>query len=189
MSVHENISPRRLAELADTGSVEVIDVRTPAEFREAHLPMARNVPLGDLDAEHLRQGRNGDAEEPLYLICRSGNRSTKACEKLHAAGFVNIVNIEGGTQAWIDAGLPVVRGKKAISLERQVRIAAGAIVLVGAVLALTVHPYFAAISAFIGAGLMFAGITDTCGMAMILARMPWNRAPGAAQEMGPSCSC
>ena len=90
-------------------------------------------------------------------------------------GWLNVVNVEGGTLACEAAGLPVVRGKKAISLERQVRIAAGFLVLVGAVLALTVHPYFAGLSAFVGAGLMFAGITDTCGMGMLLARMPWNQ--------------
>ena len=81
----------------------------------------------------------------------------------------------GGTLAWDAAGLPVVRGKKTILLERQVRIAAGFLVLVGAVLALVVHPYFVGLSAFVGAGLMFAGITDSCGMGMLLAKMPWNR--------------
>jgi hypothetical protein len=74
----------------------------------------------------------------------------------------------------------VVRGQKAISLERQVRIVAGLLVLVGAVLAIAVHPYFAGLSAFIGAGLIFAGITDTCGMAMVLAKMPWNQISGNA---------
>jgi hypothetical protein len=81
--------------------------------------------------------------------------------------------------------LPVVRGKKAISLERQVRIVAGFLVLLGAVLAMTIHPYFAGLSAFVGAGLMFAGITDTCGMAMMLARMPWNQA--SQNHAGAAC--
>lgn len=83
--------------------------------------------------------------------------------------------MEGGTQAWDLAGLPVSRGKKAMSLERQVRIAAGFLVFLGAALGFFVHPYFIAISAFVGAGLMFAGITDTCGMGMMLAKMPWNQ--------------
>ena len=90
------------------------------------------------------------------------------------AGFSNVVNIEGGTMACVEAGLPVVRGKKAISLERQVRIAAGSLVLLGAALSF-VHPAFIGLSAFVGAGLVFAGITDTCGMGLILARMPWNQ--------------
>ena len=100
------------------------------------------------------------------------------------AGYPNVVNVEGGTQACVSAGLPVVRGKKAISLERQVRIAAGSLVLIGAVLAWLVHPAFIGLSAFVGAGLVFAGITDTCGMGMLLARMPWNQCHAAAK----SCS-
>ena len=86
-----------------------------------------------------------------------------------------MLNVEGGTLAWAEAGLPVVRGKRAISLERQVRIAAGSLVLLGAILGWMVHPVFVGVSAFIGAGLVFAGITDTCGMGLLLARMPWNR--------------
>lgn len=79
--------------------------------------------------------------------------------------------------ACVAAGLPVVRGKKAVSLERQVRITAGSLVLIGAILGYFVHPYWIGLSAFIGAGLAFAGITDTCGMGMMLARMPWNQIP------------
>jgi rhodanese-related sulfurtransferase len=158
--------------------VELLDVRTPVEFREIHVDFARNVPLDRLDAQSLPAERNGSARDTLYVICRSGSRGKQACERLSAAGL-NVVNVEGGTLAWEAAGLPVIRGKKAISLERQVRIVAGFLVLVGAILAITVHPYFAGLSAFIGAGLMFAGLTDTCGMAMLLARMPWNQVSGS----------
>ncbi len=167
------ITPQELYQRLASGTViDLIDVRTPVEFREVHAAPARNIPLDRLDPAALAAAhRNG---EPLYVICRSGNRGRQACEKLAAAGL-NVVNIEGGTLAWEQAGLPVVRGKKAISLERQVRIAAGFLVLLGSVLALVVHPYWAALAAFVGAGLMFAGITDTCGMALVLARMPWNR--------------
>ena len=84
--------------------------------------------------------------------------------------------MEGGTSAWQSAGLPVVKGKQVMSLERQVRIAAGALVVLGAVIGHFVHPGGFALSAFVGAGLVFAGITDTCGMGMLIARMPWNRA-------------
>jgi rhodanese-related sulfurtransferase len=121
------------------------------------------------------QARNGSQDETLYVVCRTGSRGEKACEKFRQAGFTNVVNVDGGTLACEQAGLPVVRGKKAMSLERQVRIAAGSLVLIGAVLSWFLHPAFIGLSAFVGAGLIFAGITDTCGMGMMLARMPWNR--------------
>ncbi len=167
-------SPQHLHDLVQSGTtVDLIDVRTPVEYREVHVAFARNVPLDQLDATKLASGRNG--REPLYVICRSGSRGKQACEKLLAAGYANVVNVEGGTQAWDQAGFPVVRGRKAISLERQVRIAAGLLVLTGSVLGAFVSPYWIGLSAFVGAGLIFAGITDTCGMGMILARMPWNQ--------------
>jgi rhodanese-related sulfurtransferase len=175
MSV-QTISPKELHERQQSGAtVELIDVRTPVEFREVHAEPARNVPLDTLDPASVMGARNGSADEPLYVICRSDSRGKKACERFQQAGYANVWNVAGGTIAWDDLGLPVVRGRKAISLERQVRIAAGFLALLGAVLALAVHPWFAGLSAFVGAGLMFAGITDTCGMAMLLARMPWNQ--------------
>lgn len=169
------ITPQQLAELCKDGKkIDLIDVRTPVEFQEVHIGIARNVPLDRLDPAALMQDRNGSASEPLYVVCRSGNRGQQACEKFFKAGFVNVVNVEGGTMACVEAGLPVVRGKKAISLERQVRITAGLLVLLGVGLSF-VHPAFIGLSAFVGVGLVFAGITDTCGMGMILARMPWNQ--------------
>lgn len=180
----QSISPARLAELCREGkAVELIDVRTPAEFREVHLEMARNVPLDRLDAAALMQSHNGAGNEPVYVICRSGGRGRQACEQFAKAGFANVVNVEGGTQACIEAGLPVIRGQKTISLERQVRIAAGTLVLLGALMGWFVHPAFIGLAAFVGAGLVFAGITDTCGMGMILARMPWNQADAKACDV------
>lgn len=169
------ISPAELAEITREGrKIDLIDVRTPVEFREVHLEIARNVPLDELDPRALMQTRSGSDSEPLYVICKMGGRGQQACEKFLKAGFTNVVNIEGGTTACIAAGLPVVRGKRAVSLERQVRIAAGLLVLVGAIGSLK----FSALiwlSAFVRTGLVFAGITDTCGMGMLLARMPWNQ--------------
>ena len=176
----------------DGAAIDLIDVRTPIEFRELHAAPARNVPLDQLDPVAVMRARHnegpsqssfnengtvsvGNAAEPLYVICRSGKRGQQACEKFAAAGFTNVVNVEGGTQAWAEAGLLVVRRKKTVSLERQVRIAAGSLVCLGVLLAWLVHPAFIGLSAFVGAGLIFAGLTDTCGMAMLLARMPWNR--------------
>lgn len=180
------ITPQALAELCKRGAkIDLIDVRTPVEYREVHVQIARNVPLDQLDAGALMRARNGSANEPLYVICRSGSRGQQACEKFLKAGFSNLVNIEGGTMACVEAGLPVVRGQKTISLERQVRIAAESLVLLGAVLGWLVHPAFIGLSAFVGAGLVFAGITDTCGMGMILARMPWNQVKEATS---PCCA-
>jgi rhodanese-related sulfurtransferase len=169
------ISPGRLAELCRAGRIDLIDVRTPVEYREVHIEHARNVPLDRLDPAAVMKARTGNPDEPLYVACRSGSRGRQACEQFLAAGFTNVVNVDGGTLACVEAGLPVVRGKKAISLERQVRIAAGLLVLLGALLGWVVHPAFVGLSAFVGAGLVFAGITDTCGMGMVLARMPWNQ--------------
>lgn len=181
------ISPRQLAERHQSGPVELIDVRTPVEFREVHVAFARNVPLDRLDPVAIRQARDGRTGEPLYVICRSGGRGRKACEYLLAAGLNNVVNVEGGTTACAEAGLPVVRGKKAISLERQVRIAAGLLVLLGVLLGFLVHPILFGLSAFVGTGLVFAGVTDFCGMGLLLARMPWNKAgepPAGCQATG-----
>lgn len=179
-----SISPQQLFQKqSEGGEIDLIDVRTPAEFREVHATMARNVPLDKLKPADLMSSRNGQSGQPLYVICRSGSRAAKACDKLMAAGYTDIVNVEGGTLAWEAASLPVERGRKTISLERQVRIAAGFLALTGSLLGFFVHPYWFGLSAFVGAGLMFAGITDTCGMAMMLAKMPWNQAGGQS-----SCS-
>jgi rhodanese-related sulfurtransferase len=177
------ISPQGLAELCrGKKKIDLIDVRTPVEYREVHVAVAKNVPLDRLDAAAVMQARNGSKDEPLYLICRSGSRGRQACEKLLAAGYTNVVNVEGGTLACLESGLHVVRGKKAISLERQVRIAAGLLVLLGVLLGWMVHPAFVGLSAFVGAGLVFAGVTDTCGMGLLLARMPWNRVEDTPAE-------
>ncbi len=170
------ITPQKLAELQNTGKLlDLIDVRTPAEFREIHVPFARNVPLETLDPEQLRAAQERAPEGTVYLICRLGTRGENACAKLEAAG-VKAVNIEGGTLAWDAAGLPVVRGRKVIPLDGQVRIAIGFIVLTSSVLAVLAHPYWIAVAGFMGAGLMFSGITGFCGLAHALARMPWNQA-------------
>jgi rhodanese-related sulfurtransferase len=169
------ISPKQLLDQSTSGvGPELIDVRTPVEFREVHVAFARNVPLDQLDPQAVMQSR-GTKQEPLFLICKSGGRAKQACDRFQAAGYTNVVNVEGGTVACEQAGLPLVRGQKSMSLERQVRIAAGSLVVLGVVLGFLVHPACFGISAFVGAGLVFAGVTDTCGMGMMLARMPWNR--------------
>ncbi len=184
------ISPRQLHDAAQRGErIELIDVRTPVEFQEVHVEFARNVPLDELDAGKLAAGR--PADQPLYVICRSGSRGRQAAEKLQSAGLSNVLNVDGGTQAWDAAGFPVNRDRKVVSLERQVRIAAGLLVLTGAILSWFAHPAWVALSAFVGTGLVFAGITDTCGMGMLLAKMPWNRVcsgSSASGSAGASCA-
>jgi rhodanese-related sulfurtransferase len=169
------ITPRELDELGRERAVELIDVRTPREFRDCHVDYARLIPLDTLDPRAIMTRRSGVTNDPIYLICHSGTRARQACARFHECGYGNVAVVEGGTAAWEGAGLPVVRGKKAISLERQVRIAAGTLVLLGSLLGAFVHPVYIGLAAFVGAGLIFAGITDTCGMAMVLARLPWNQ--------------
>lgn len=168
----KTIRPAELLSLVTADpNVCVLDVRTPVEFAEAHAPCARNVPLDQLDPTYFH-----GTDSAIYLLCKSGGRATKAAEKLTQAGFDHAVVVEGGTSAWIEAGLPVDRGAvRVISLERQVRIAAGALVLTGLILSWLVSSWFVFISAFVGAGLIFAGVTDWCGMGLLLAKMPWNQ--------------
>lgn len=167
LSVQESNHQR----LKNTAS-SLIDVRTPAEFGALHAERAVNYPMESFDLEQFPFSK----DEEIHMICQSGGRSMKVCQKLEAAGFTKIVNVAGGTSAWQSAGLPVVEGKKVISLERQVRIAAGSLVVIGAIVGQFMHPAGYGLSAFIGAGLVFAGVTDTCGMGMMIAKMPWNRA-------------
>jgi rhodanese-related sulfurtransferase len=169
----KNLSVQQSAELlSQKNSIPLIDVRTPAEYGSIHANEAVNHPMESLDIEKIPFSK----EQEIHVICQSGGRSMKVSQKLEAAGFTKIVNVEGGTSAWHAAGLPVVEGKKVMSLERQVRIAAGSLVVIGAAVGQFVHPGGFALSAFIGAGLVFAGVTDTCGMGMMIAKMPWNRA-------------
>ncbi len=175
------ITPNELEDLRKSGQpVELIDVRSPTEYREYHATPARNVPLDSLDPHAVIESRNESQAAPLYIICKSGNRADKACQQFESMGYTQTVNVEGGTQAWQSAGLPIIRGQKTMSLERQVRIAAGTLVLTGATLSWLLHPAFIGLSAFVGAGLIFAGITDSCAMGMMLAKMPWNQVSQAA---------
>ena len=109
---HANDHSKKLAERQQEGDVELIDVRTPLEFREVHASAARNVPLDSLDPASLMQSRSGSSDEPVYIICRAGARGEQACQRLIESGYGNVVNVEGGTQAWEACGLPVVRGKE-----------------------------------------------------------------------------
>ena len=171
-----SINPRELQRRLAAGlPARLLDVRTPGEYEAAHVPGAELIPLDELDAaDFCRERRNNDT--PLYVLCQSGGRAKKAIEKLERAGVRSCVLVEGGTQAWIDAGLPVNRGEsRVLPLMRQVQIVVGFFAAVGAVLALAVNPLFALLPLVVGSGLLFAGLTGYCGLAMVLAKMPWNK--------------
>lgn len=159
---------------AQLDRADLIDVRTPAEFRSVHVDGARSMPLDSLDVRAVAESRPANAIGPTLVLCKSGGRAKKAWEQLAAAGHEAAV-VEGGTDACVAAGLRCTRGRAVMSLERQVRIAAGALVFVGTVLGVTVTPWFLIVPGFVGAGLVFAGVTDFCGMGLLLAKLPWNR--------------
>jgi rhodanese-related sulfurtransferase len=182
-----SITPVELQKRIQAGQpCELLDVRTPPEHTAAHVPNVTLVPLDSLNpAEFLSKRTNPSA--PLYVFCQAGGRAKKAIEGFAAAGFKGCILVEGGTQAWIDAGLPVTRGtSNVLPLIRQVQIVIGAVSGIGAALALTADKRFALIPLLTGCGLLFAGLTGTCGLALLLAKMPWN-AGDAPKKSGPSC--
>lgn len=176
MSALQSISPKELYARRESGEpVEFLDVRTPPEFSTVHVPKAKLVPLDQLDPKTYLSQR-GNSEKPIYVFCQAGGRATKAVEQFRKIGFENAVLVEGGTQAWIDAGLPVERGEsKVLPLMRQVQIVIGVVSATGATLALTVNPLWALLPLFTGAGLIFAGVSGICGLALLMAKAPWNR--------------
>lgn len=170
----------------DHGKGVILDVRTGMEHDEKQLACRHvHIPLDELEAERLCQTCGLDKESSVYILCRSGKRAAQAAEKLAASGLKNLFVIEGGILSCESCG-EKVKGSTVdenadcgrvctLSLERQVRVAAGLLVLLGAALALLVHPYFSVIPLFVGGGLVFAGLTDRCGMALLLTRAPWNQ--------------
>jgi rhodanese-related sulfurtransferase len=159
---------RHLAE----GSAILIDVREPSEHARERIPGARSVPLSAVD----RADFSRDRDKVAVFHCRTGNRTTVHADRLLAAGFKAAYALAGGLEAWKAAGLPTVVDHRApLELFRQVQIVAGVLILLGLLFALTVTPWFAALSASVGAGLVFAGVTGSCGLARILSLMPWNR--------------
>jgi rhodanese-related sulfurtransferase len=173
------IPPQRLHAIRDEGKkINLIDVRTVAEYRAGHVAGAQLIPLDELNAETLtasEQYAGAGKEQTLYLTCHAGLRAQQAAERLVDAGFHNIALLEGGTQAWEKAGLPIQRCGSAISLERQVQIAVGVLLVMKVVFGFTVHELFFAAIPLIGAGLIMAGITNWCGLARLLALLPWNQ--------------
>ena len=173
-AIATSVSANKAVESVAAGAgVSVIDVRTVPEYRAQRVPGTRHIPLDELRsrADEIRA-----TPAPRLLLCKSGKRAEVARAQLSELGIAGLTVIEGGIDGFAAAGGETVGDKNAISLERQVRIAAGTLALLGAVLGFVVHPGFHALSGFVGAGLIFAGITDFCGMGLLLAKMPWNRA-------------
>jgi len=182
------ITVQEFAPLSRKGGFDLIDVRSLMEFYEFHAVGALSAPLDTLNPKAIMESRGTRATEPLYIICRTGGRSSQACQMFEKAGYTNVVNVDGGTLAWEKAGLAVNRGqKKMMSLDRQVRICAGLLTLIGSCLAL-MNIWFLVIPAFIGVGLTFAGLSNTCGMGMLLTKAPWNRGLTNCSTGGGCCS-
>lgn len=178
MNKLRTMSPRALNEMIEQGeALYLIDVRTPAEYRSGHALGAISVPLDQLRPEGLSK-RLGDTkagqESPLFLTCQGGFRAQQAAERLAQAGYRNLYLLDGGTEAWVKAGLPTQRCAHAIYLERQVQIAIGVLLVLKVFFGFTVHELFFAAIPLIGAGLIIAGVTRWCGMARLIAMMPWN---------------
>ena len=164
------LSAQDLARQLESGAIRVIDVREPMEYAGGHIAGSLNVPLARLADTQLPEG-------PLVLVCQSGNRSLQGCRRLlDRQPSRLLLDLDGGIPAWQQAGLPLQRQANApLPLMRQVQIAAGSLVLLGLILSNTVAPAWIALTWFVGAGLCFAGISGFCGMARLLAAMPWNR--------------
>jgi rhodanese-related sulfurtransferase len=166
------IPPQRAAELARQGAI-LVDIREADEYARERIPGSRHHALSRID-KIMPVGKDG---EILVFHCRSGARTRGNAARLAAAaGRCEAYILDGGIDAWKKAGLPVtIDRSRPIELMRQVQIAAGSLVLLGAALGFFLAPAFHALSAFVGAGLLVAGATGFCGMARLLALMPWNR--------------
>lgn len=158
--------------LDDRESVLLIDIREPVEYATEHIPGAISYPLSTFDPVKI----NLQPEQRFVLYCQSGKRSARLAVQLKATGLTNFTELQGGISAWKAEAYPIEKNQNApISLFRQVQIVAGALVLLGTILGITVSPWGLLLSGFVGAGLMFAGMTNTCAMGMLLAKLPYNR--------------
>lgn len=171
----KHITAEEAKELIESGGCSLlVDVRSHAEFRASHVPGAHNIPLDELEEKIGDEVENKDTT--LYLMCSCGNRSGKGCEEMENMGYQNVISIEGGIIELKRLGMKIAEEvHHVISIERQTRIVAGTLVLIGVLLGFLLNPGYFAIAAFIGFGLVFAGITDSCALGLLLARMPWNK--------------
>ncbi|MER8234820.1 rhodanese-like domain-containing protein [Streptomyces sp. NPDC094049] len=171
------------ARLAD---LTVVDVRTPGEYASGHVPGAVNVPLDRLDRA-VPALQEAAARGGLLLVCQSGSRSANACARLAGEG-IGAYDLDGGTSGWAARGHGLARpagapAKPVWAMDRQVRLVAGSLVLLGLLLGILVHPAFQLLSAGIAGGLVFSALTNTCGMALMLGKLPYNRANACATDL------
>ncbi len=180
------ISPNELHALQrQNKDIKIIDVRSPGEYRSGHIKGAKLLTLEELRPESINAQLNGQRRNPeqdIYLTCQSGFRASQAAQRLASAGFNGAKVVEGGTQAWEKAGLPIKRCGSMISIERQVQITVGSLIVLKVLFGFTVHELFFALAALIGSGLIVAGLTRWYGMAQLIARLPWNRGEGCTDE-------
>lgn len=161
-----------LAAEEENPSVDFINVCTPAEYKEKHIQGVRSVPLDEIQA-HLNEFKD---KKTIYVHCRSGRRGASAIAKLKAAGITaELVNVEGGIMAWEQAGFATLSLTTRLPIMRQVFIVMGFATLLSAIASLTLNPAFAYIALFVGLGLSISGVTGWCGLALLLAKMPWNK--------------
>jgi len=178
-ALSSTISAADFIKLKENNSgIVVIDVRTAAEFNNEYFPGCLHFAVQQITPERFELFKSTHGihdKQPLFFLCGSGKRAAVAVEQLDKAIPNSLVIIEGGVTQLKGLGANLKKGAgNVISLERQVRIAAGTLVLTGVVAGALLSPVLYGVSAFVGAGLIFAGVTDTCGMGMLLARMPWN---------------
>lgn len=159
-----------------------VDVRELDEYAHERLDRSdcQCIPLAQVAAAASAWDKNA----PVLVMCKSGGRSRQAAQQLESLGFQDVTTLDGGITACRAAGLPVVAGKAPLPMFRQVLIGASAFLLAGLVLASFVHPAFIVLTWFVACGMMFAGVTGFCGLALVLAHMPWNK----TQSCGASCS-
>jgi len=170
-----SLTPAVLHRIVQEGKgPRLLDVRTPGEFRTAHIPGSYNVPLDTL-REH-RAELLTHLDEDVVLVCRSGQRAAQAEKALAEAGLPNLRVLEGGIVAWETAGAPVNRGPERWDMERQVRLVAGSIVLATGLAGVFV-PGAHLIGTAIGAGLTYAAVSNSCAMGVLLSKLPYNRGP------------
>ena len=166
-----DLSPQELQAKFARERVQIIDVREPAEYAAGRIEGSRLIPAGTLESRLHELGR----DQPVVLVCRTGRRSSMALEKLRELGFDHAVQLTGGMDAWQKSALPVTRDEHAPwALERQVRLAAGVLILVGLIGSFFWPPAIA-LAWFVPCGLIFAALADSCAMGMLIAKMPWNR--------------